>query len=95
MPDIRQQQGSSDSQRAPAKVFSPSIPGKLTFQLFLDRVRILYTGYTLVDYIVFQSSHEDSADPPKTALLDDNSAPSLYPSTYNTMIESEIRYYKF
>ena len=82
-------------QRVPGKVFSPSILGKSTFGLFLDRVRILYTGYTLVDYIVFLSSHEDSANPPKTALLDDNSAPSLYPSTYNKMIQSEIRYYKF
>lgn len=47
---------------------------------FLDHARILYTGYTNLLHI-FQHSHEDSPDPPKTALLDDNSAPSLYPST--------------
>ena len=36
----------------------------------------------------FLSSHEDPANPPKTALLEDNSAPSLYPNTY-TAIKSD------
>jgi hypothetical protein len=34
---------------------------------------------------IFLSSHEDPADPPKMALLEDNSAPSLYPNTYTAI----------
>jgi len=51
------------------------------FELFLVIVRIFYTGYTLVDYKYSGSSHDDPPEPPKTPLLEDNSAPSLYPST--------------
>lgn len=60
------------------------------FELFLVIVRMFCTEYTLVDYRCSGSSHDDPPEPPKTPLLDDNSAPSLYPSTY-TMIVSEAR----
>ena len=60
------------------------------FELFLVIVRIFYTEYTLVDYRYSGSSHDDPPEPPKTPLLEDNSAPSLYPNTY-TISRSEIR----
>ena len=60
------------------------------FELFLVIVKIFYTEYTLVDYRYSCSSHDDTPEPPKTPLLEDNSAPSLYPSTY-TMIRSATR----
>src|SRR5712671_5773340 len=77
----------------------PPVPSRMTRRIFTTRRQVrlpegarrrlscfwdmLYGVHTSRLHI-FGSTHEDPPDPPKTPLLEDSSAPSLYPSTYTT-----------